>query len=120
MRHKNQAVAYVRVSSVDHNLGRQLEAGGGDWFFEKRVSGWVSSGSCSSARLHAEGVRQLRRAHRTRLLATRTRPPAVTRSTRRRNRPPPGGNGCRDQGHSFETRRIRPSSVSSDSAGLLD
>lgn len=37
---KTQVVAYVRVSSVDQNLGRQLEAVGDvDRVFEEKVSG---------------------------------------------------------------------------------
>ena len=44
MLHKTQVVAYVRVSSVDRNLGRQLEAVGDvDRVFEEKVPG----GSCA-------------------------------------------------------------------------
>lgn len=40
VQHKTQTVAYVRVSSVDQNLGRQLEAiGDVDRVFEEKVSG---------------------------------------------------------------------------------
>jgi DNA invertase Pin-like site-specific DNA recombinase len=40
VQHKTQVVAYVRVSSVDQNLGRQLEAVGEvDRVFEEKVSG---------------------------------------------------------------------------------
>lgn len=40
VQHKTQVVAYVRVSSVDQNLGRQLEAVGDvDRVFEEKVSG---------------------------------------------------------------------------------
>jgi DNA invertase Pin-like site-specific DNA recombinase len=40
VQHKTQTVAYVRVSSVDQNLGRQLEAiGEVDRVFEEKVSG---------------------------------------------------------------------------------
>ena len=40
VQHKTQTVAYVRVSSVDQNLGRQLEAVGDvDRVFEEKVSG---------------------------------------------------------------------------------
>ena len=40
MQHKTQTVAYVRVSSIDQNPGRQLEAiGDVDRVFEEKVSG---------------------------------------------------------------------------------
>ena len=40
VQHKTQSVAYVRVSSVDQNLGRQLEAVGDvDRVFEEKMSG---------------------------------------------------------------------------------
>jgi len=40
VQHKTQTVAYVRVSSVEQNLGRQLEAVGDvDRVFEEKVSG---------------------------------------------------------------------------------
>ena len=40
VQHKTQVVAYVQVSSVDQNLGRQLEAVGDvDRVFEEKVSG---------------------------------------------------------------------------------
>ena len=40
VQHKTQIVAYVRVSSMEQNLGRQLEAVGDvDRVFEEKVSG---------------------------------------------------------------------------------
>lgn len=40
VQHKTQVVAYVRVSSIDQNLGRQLEITGEvDRVFEEKVSG---------------------------------------------------------------------------------
>lgn len=40
VQHKTQVVAYVRVSSIDQNLGRQLETiGDVDRVFEEKVSG---------------------------------------------------------------------------------
>jgi len=40
VQHKTQTVAYVRVSSIDQNLGRQLETiGDVDRVFEEKVSG---------------------------------------------------------------------------------
>ena len=40
VQHKTQTVAYVRVSSTDQNLDRQLEAiGDVDRVFEEKVSG---------------------------------------------------------------------------------
>jgi hypothetical protein len=123
VKHRKQAVAYVRARSVHRNFGRQLEASGDvGWVFEERASG---GSRAVRVALHDYMRReeQLRRAQRSRLLSTRGRPPAVTCPSRHRNGTGPLAATGVVIGDSAQRRGGldgRSSSVSSDSAGLLD